>query len=162
MKKTFICKNCNKRKPVNIRLTVPQQYCGDAPCQRARKAEWQRQKKATDANYLARQQQCVRQWQHNKPFHRYMNQYRQHHPDYVAQNCDQQKVRNQKRRLQLQQQKIVKMDALVKQREKSTIYVMTPYQVDASKKIVKMDALLVQLTVLHRDRSALLSNFHGL
>jgi hypothetical protein len=46
MKKTFICKNCNKQNPVNIRLTVPQQYCGDAPCQR--------QKKTTDAKYRAR------------------------------------------------------------------------------------------------------------
>ena len=72
MQKTFICKNCEKEKPVNIMLTVPQQYCGEAPCQRARKAEWQRQKKATDANYRARQQQCVRQWQQNIPLHRYM------------------------------------------------------------------------------------------
>ena len=159
MQKTFICKNCEKEKPVNIMLTVPQQYCGEAPCQRARKAEWQRQKKATDAKYRARQQQCVKNWQQNRPLHRYMSQYRQHHPDYVAQNRDKQKVRNQKRRLQLQQQKIVKMDALVKQLEKSTTYVMTPYQLDASKKIVKMDTLLVQLKVLQGDKPASLSNF---
>jgi leucyl aminopeptidase len=158
MQKTFICKNCDKEKPVNIRLIVPQQYCGDAPCQRARKTEWQRQKKATDAKYCVRQQQCVKQWQQNKPFHRYMNQYRQDHPDYVAQNRDQQKVRNQKRRLE-QQQKIVKMDALVKQLEKSTTYVMTPYQLDASQKIVKMDTLLVQLKVLQGDKPASLLNF---
>jgi hypothetical protein len=159
MSKTFICKNCDKEKPVNIRLIVPQQYCGDAPCQRARKAEWQRQKKATDAKYRARQQQCVKQWQQNKPLHRYLSQYRQDHPDYVAQNRDKQKLRNQKRRLEHQQQKIVKMDAFVKQLEKSTTYVMTPYQVDASQKIVKMDPLLVQLTVVHGNRAALLSNW---
>lgn len=158
MKKTFICKNCHKEKPINIRLIVPQQYCGDAPCQRARKAEWQRQKKANDANYRARQQQSVTRWQNNNLFHRYMSQYRQGHPDYVAQNREQQKVRNQKRRLQLQQQKIVKMDALVKQLEKLTIYVMTPYQLDASKKIVKMDPLLVQLTVFQEDKLVSLSN----
>jgi len=158
MKKTFICKNCHKEKPINIRLIVPQQYCGDAPCQRARKAEWQRQKKANDANYRARQQQSVKRWQNNNLFHRYMSQYRQGHPDYVAQNREQQKVRNQKRRLQLQRQKIVKMDALVKQLEKSTIYVMTPYQLDASQKIVKMDPLLVQLTVFQEDKLVSLSN----
>jgi hypothetical protein len=159
MSKTFICKNCNKEKPVNIRLIVPQQYCGDAPCQRARKAEWQRQKKATDAKYRARQQQCVKRWQNNNLLHRYMSQYRQDHPDYVAQNRDQQQVRNQKRRLEQQQQKIVKMDAFVKQLEKSTTYIMTPYQLDASKKIVKMDTLLVQLKVFHGTRPALLAHF---
>jgi hypothetical protein len=159
MSKTFICKNCNKKKSVNIRLIVPQQYCGDAACQRARKAEWQRHKKATDADYRARQQQCVRQWQQHKPLHQYMSQYRQDHPDYVAQNRDQQQVRNQKRRMEQQQQKIVKMDALVKQLEKSDIYLMTPYQVDASQKIVKMDTLLVQLKVFPGTRPTLLSNF---
>jgi hypothetical protein len=159
MSKTFICKNCKKEKPVNIRLIVPQQYCGDARCQRARKAEWQRHKKATDADYRARQQQCVRHWQQHKPLHQYMSQYRQDHPDYVVQNRDKQKLRNQKRRLEQQQQKIVKMDAFVKQLEKSTTYIMTPYQLDASKKIVKMDALLVKLKVFHGNRPALLSNW---
>jgi len=158
MPKTFICKNCDKEKPVNIRLTVPQQYCGDAPCQRARKAEWHRQKKASDADYRARQQQGVKHWQQHKPLHRYMSQYRQDHPDYVAQNRDQQKFRNQKQRLQRQRAKIVNMDAFHKQLEKSNIYLMTPYQVDASPKIVKMDTLLVQLKVFHGNRPALLSN----
>lgn len=87
-----------------------------------------------------------------------MSQYRQGHPDYIAKNRDQQKFRNQKRRMEQQQQKIVKMDALVKQLEKSDIYLMIPYQVDASQKIVKMDTLLVQLKVIHGTRAALLSN----
>lgn len=158
MPKTFICNNCNKEKPINIRLTLPQQYCGDARCQRARKAEWQRQQKATNAAYRARQQQCVKRWQQNQPLHRYMSQYRRDHPDYVAQNRDKQKIRNQKRRLQRQQQKIVKMDALAKQLEKSAIYLMTPYQLDASQMIVKMDALVVQLKLFQNDRQPLLSN----
>lgn len=158
MKKTFICKNCHKEKPINIRLIVPQQYCGDAPCQRACKTEWQRQRKASNAAYRARQQQCVKRWQKNKPLHKYMSQYRADHPDYVAQNRDKQKIRNQKRRLQRQQEKIVKMDALHKQLEKSAIYLMTPYQLDASQMIVKMDPLVVQLKLFQKDRPALLSN----
>ena len=158
MQETFICKNCDKEKPVNIRLTVPQQYCGDALCQRARKAEWQWQKKAIDADYRARQQQCVKQWQQNKPLHRYMSQYRQDHPDYVAQNRDKQKIRNQKRRLHRLREKIVKMDALHKQLEKSDIYLMTPYQVDASQMIVKMDPLVVQLKLFQGDRQPFFSN----
>lgn len=159
MTKTFICNNCHKEKPVNIRLIVPQHYCGDAPCQRARKAEWQGHKKASDADYRARQQQCVKRWQQHQPLHRYMSQYRQEHPDYVAQNRVRQQVRNQKRRPALQPPEIVKMDALLKQLEKSMIYLMTPYQLDASPKIVKMDPLLVELKVFQRDKPTLLSNF---
>jgi len=159
MLKTFICKNCDKEKPINIRLLVPQHYCGDTPCQLARKAEWQRHQKVSDADYRARQQQGVRHWQQNTPLHRYMSQYRQDHPAYVAQNRDRQKVRNQQQRLQRQRAKIVKMDTLVKQLEKSNIYLMTPYQLDASPKIVKMDALVVQLKVFQGNRPALLSKF---
>ncbi len=158
MQKTFICKNCDKEKPVNIRLTVLQQYCGAASCQRARKAEWQRHKKAEDAKYRARQQQCVRHWQQHKPLHRYMSQYRQEHPDYVAQNRDQQTVRNQKRRLQRLREKIVKMDAFHQQLEKSASYLMTPYQVDASQQIVKMDPFIVQLKLFRGDRQQIVSD----
>lgn len=154
MKITLSCKNCHKEKPINIRLQGKQQYCGDPECQRARKAAWQRHKKARDANYRARQQHCVTRWQQEHPMHRYMSQYRQDHPAYVEQNRAQQRLRNQKRRLPTLPLKIVNMDALLRQLEKSVIYIMTPYQVDASQKIVKMDPLVVELKVFQGDRPA--------
>ncbi|MBC8185164.1 hypothetical protein H8E88_29060 [candidate division KSB1 bacterium] len=152
MPKTIICKNCGKEVPANIRLKGCQQYCGDPACQCARKTAWQRAKKAKDADYCVRQKQSGKNWQDNKPAHKYQDQYRQDHPGYVAKNREQQKVRNQKRRKKACQQKIVKMDALQTQPEKTTGYIMTQYKMDASKKIVKMDTLFVQLKAFHGDK----------
>jgi len=159
MAKTIICKNCGKEKPANIRLKGAQEYCGDPDCQRARKAAWQRAKKAKDGDYRYRQEQCAKNWRENKPAHKYQNQYRQNHPGYVAKNREQQRVRNQKRRDQAGQQKIVKMDALQNQPEKTMAYIMTQYKMDASKKIVKMDTLLVQLKAFQGDKQTFLSSY---
>ncbi len=158
MPKTIICKNCGKEKPANIHLKSNQEYCGDADCQRARKAAWQRAKMAHDADYRARQKQCVTNWQISTPANKYQTQYRQQHPDYVAKNREQQKIRNQRRRQKTCQQKIVKMDALQTQPEKTMSYIMTPYKMDASKKIVKMDTLFVQLKVFQGDKQTFFSS----
>ena len=158
MSKTIICKNCDKEVPANIRLKGNQEYSGEPDCQRARKAAWQREKKAKDADYCARQKQRAKNWRENKPAHKYQDQYRQDHPNYVKKNREQQKVRNQKRRDQASQQKIVKMDALQDQPEKTMDFILTSYQMDASKKIVKMDTLLVQLTAFQGDRQTFFSN----
>jgi len=158
MPKTIICKNCVKQVPANIRLKGTQQYCGEPDCQRARKAAWHRAKKVKEADYCTRQKQCAKNWRENKPAHKYQDLYRQDHPDYVAKNREQQRVRNQKRRNQSSQQKIVKMDALQDQPEKTMDFILTSYQMDASKKIVKMDTLLVQLTAFQGDRQTFFSN----
>jgi hypothetical protein len=114
---------------------------------------------AKDADYRARQIQCVQKWRKNKPAHKYQNQYRQDHPDYVSVNREKQKIRNRKRRDQTSQGKIVKMDALQNQPEKTMDYIMTQYKMDVSKKIVKMDTLLVQLKVFQEDIQTFFSSF---
>ena len=159
MTKTIICKNCDKEKPANIRLKGTQKYCGDSDCQRARKAAWQKQKMDNDAEYYVSQKHCVEQWRETKPAHQYQNQYRQHNLEYVSDNRKKQRIRNRKRRTQIMAKKIVKMDALDSQLEKSNSYIMTRYTMDASKKIVKMDTFLVELTVFQGDRQAFFSNF---
>jgi len=159
MAKKIICKNCGKKIPANIRLKGCQEYCGDPACQRARKAAWQRAKMANEADYRARQKLCLEKWRKDKPAHKYQNQYRQDHPDYVSVNREKQKVRNQKRRDQTSQEKIVKMDALQTQPEKTMSYIMTSYKMDASKKIVKMDTLFVQLQAFHGDKYTFSANF---
>ena len=159
MQKTIICKSCGKQKPANIRLKGTQKYCGDRACQRARKALWQRQKKAQHHDYCSRQNGCHERWCENKPIDQYMSQYRRDNPEYVASNREQQKIRNQKRRAKAAAEKIVKMDALQNQPEKSSSYTMTTYKVDASKKIVKMDTLLVELKAFQGDRQTFFSNF---
>jgi hypothetical protein len=48
-------------------------------------------------------------------------------------------------------QKIVKMDALEIPPIKTGIYLLCPYDMEGSEKIVKMDALLVELNVFSKD-----------
>ena len=151
MQNTFVCKNCNQEKPANPRLKGTQKYCNAPACQRARKAEWQRQKLAAKPKYRRTQSECDRQWRRAQRASQYQRQYREKHPDYVAKNREQQKIRNQKRKRQTSAEMIVKMDALKKdtlKNVKSNIYIMTPITMDASLKIVKMDSFIAQLICL--------------
>jgi len=154
MQSTFICKSCQREKDANVRLKGEQEYCDDPECQRARKAAWQNEKKAKDPEYRARQIECLKRWRVNRPLHQYQREYRESHPKYVTRNRKQQKIRNRKRRTQsdsCEDKKIVKMDALPGRPILSGTYALTPWEVDASRKIVKMDALIVELAVLQGD-----------
>jgi hypothetical protein len=44
-----------------------QRCCSHQPCQRARKAQWQRDKLARDPAYRANQRDCQRHWQRHPP-----------------------------------------------------------------------------------------------
>jgi len=143
---TFFCKNCHQEKPQNIRLKTEQAYCSAIACQRARKRAWQQQKIACDAVYRQQQKDSLRQWRREKPLHRYQKQYRLAHPVYVKNNRQQQRLRNRKRAVLNALFRIVKMDAST--HCKSNKYLINPRQSPSSKKIVKMDALLLQVTVL--------------
>jgi len=150
MQTTFICKNCEKEKPANYRLKGDQKYCGDIECQLARKAAWQRAKTVTDAKYRTDKKAGNKDWRNNRPAHLYQSQYRESHPDYVLDNRNKQRIRNRRRREKLATEKIVKMDACTS--IEPHIYIMTPYEKDASGKIVKMDAYLVQLEPFQQDK----------
>ena len=155
MQSTFICQGCKIAQPINPKLKGNQKYCGDPQCQRKRKAAWQKHKMATDVNYKQSQYELVQQWRKNKPAHKYQSQYRKDHPSYVKNNSDKQRIRNQQRRVKPVEEVIVKMDALTF--EQPIICAMTPVEMDASGKIVKMDTLLVQLQLYQRDYQAYLS-----
>ena len=66
--KTFCCKACRRIHPVNPR-NLNQQYCNRADCQRARRREWQRNKRASDPDYRQNQIDAQKRW-------------RECHPDY--------------------------------------------------------------------------------
>ena len=148
MQKPFICQGCGQEKQANLRLKGNQGFCGEPRCQRARKAQWQKTKMKTDAVYRAQELDCLREWRRKRPLHRYQSEYRETHPEYVAENRRKQRIRNWKRHRQNEAEMIVKMDALSK--IKSNTYVMRPL---ACEKIVKMDALVVELTVLQHVSS---------
>ena len=51
-----------------------QAYCSSAACQRERKARWQREKRATDPDYLENQARAQRAWLDRRP--QYWKEYR--------------------------------------------------------------------------------------
>ena len=162
MQNMITCKNCGHEVPANFRLKGNQRYCSDPKCQRRRKRAWQKDAMATDKKYRAKQIVCLKRWRKERPLHRYQKQYRDNHPEYVEKNRQKQRLRNDKRRRQRVQltplEKIVKMDAFQNQPIKSGVYWLAPFAMDTSKKIVKMDALLVELKAFHGDSSIHLAN----
>jgi hypothetical protein len=112
---------------------------------------------AEDPQYRSRQLECQRTWRKKRPLDQYQKQYRQDHPDYVRKNRELQRIRNRNRSKPAHDQKIVKMDTLKEPTDKSMTYIMHPFRVDASGKIVKMDALIVQLTDLPDTRVQIIS-----
>jgi len=155
MPTTFICDGCHLEKPANPCLKEGQKYCFDLECQRARKRAWQKAAMMADgAIYRTKQIAFLKHWRQERPLHRYQKQYRDSHPDYVQSNREKQRVRNQRRRHKAEltgAEKIVKMDTLPTQLIKSGIYLMQPCEMDASKVIVKMDALVVELKPFQGD-----------
>lgn len=152
MCRMFICRHCGQEKAANPRLKGQQQYCGEAACQRARKAAWQREKLAADENYRTRQKGCQKKWRVHQPSHQYLAGYRRDHPAYVERNREQQRLRNLKRREEPVRpdpsEKIVKMDTFRAQAIPAGVYELRPYIMDASAKIVKMDAFIAQIQPL--------------
>lgn len=89
------CAGCKQR--FVPRAQVPnQRYCSKPSCQQARRRQWLKQKRQTDADYRANQAQAQRRWRERHP--EYWRGYRQGHPEYVERNRRQQRQRDQRRR----------------------------------------------------------------
>lgn len=71
--KPFRCNACHRIQPINPR-SPKQEYCNRADCQRARKREWQRKKRATDPDYRQNQNDCQKRWREQHPH--YWREYR--------------------------------------------------------------------------------------
>jgi len=150
---TFVCKNCHQEKAKNLRLKTDQEYCSAVACQRARKKAWHQEKMAHDELYRQQQKDCLQQWRKQRPLHLYQKQYRLDHPAYVIKNRQQQRHRNRKRAVLSALFRIVKMDASTHCRTNN--YLINPRKATSTKKIVKMDALLMQIIVLDKDVTAM-------
>ena len=96
MHRTMRCAHCQCLVLPNPR-GKPQRFCSNKACQRARKAQWQRDKLATDPDYRANQQDCPHRWQQQHPH--YWRQYRQQRADYRERHRLLQQHRDHKRRL---------------------------------------------------------------
>lgn len=96
MNRTIRCAHCRCLFVPNPRAKT-QRFCAHKACQRARKAQWQREKMATDPDYRGNQRDCQHRWQHQHP--QYWREYRQQHAAYRARNRLLQQHRDHKRRL---------------------------------------------------------------
>jgi hypothetical protein len=126
------CGHCRRLFLPNPRVKT-QRFCAARPCQRARKAQWQRAKMATDPDYQANQRDGQSAWQKNHPD--YWRQYRSRRADYCERNRLLQQHRDHKRRLK----PLAKMDASAPVSfVKPGIYHLIPAVGD---QLAKMDAL---------------------
>ena len=96
MNRKMRCAHCRGLFVLNPR-SKPHRFCANKACQRARKAQWQREKMATDPDYRANQRDCQQRWQHEHPH--YWRQYRQQRADYRERNRLLQQHRDYKRRV---------------------------------------------------------------
>lgn len=136
MAEKFRCAHCRKLCSPNPRAKN-QKYCGKPACRRARRAAWQRKKIRSDPDYQENQRRCQNDWTRNNPG--YWREWREQHPDYVANNRLQQHRRDRKRSL-------AKMDSLRSEKSISKgIYSLIPCSGD---NLAKMDPLTVEISVL--------------
>ena len=131
---------------MNIRLKSKQRYCGSRACQQARRNLWEREKLRKDSNYKFKRQADKKKWYSNYPGDKYQSSYRTTHIEYSKTNHEKQSIRNQRRKEMLSLGKIVKTDALTSESiTRQGLYVLLPYKKTDQKKIVKTDALIVQM-----------------
>lgn len=88
---TFKCCHCHRERSANPRLKGRQSYCGDPPCQRARKADWKRLKLAEDPDYRLNHIEGNRSWRRSNPH--YWRTYRQKNLEKAKRNRLLQKLR---------------------------------------------------------------------
>ncbi len=93
--KRGICIHCGKSF---TRHRPDQEYCSEKICQKARKADWQRAKRKNDSEYRADQNQANKDWRAKTPG--YWKEYRKKNPQKMMRNRILQQIRNQRRRLQ--------------------------------------------------------------
>lgn len=101
------CVYCGQ--PFEARPQVPDQaFCSWPDCQRARKRQWQREKRRSDPDYRSNQQAAQRIWtQHNQD---YWRSYREARPEYERRNREQQRMRDAKARIHENASGLAKMD----------------------------------------------------
>ena len=90
-----VCEHCGKIFERSCRHKN-QRYCSELVCQRARKANWQREKMSTDRDYRLNQRLSQATWVANNPD--YWKHYRKGKPAVVERNRMLQSIRNRHRR----------------------------------------------------------------
>ena len=142
--KEGICINCGGSFIKSSRHKN-QSYCRKKHCQRAKKADWQRQKLRTDPEYKASQKLSNRKWIGSNPG--YWKRYRERNPEKAERNRMLQRLRNKKKASSTTERPgiIAKMDRSASLSQ-TTFKVMGQYWLVPV--IAKMDALKVNMVVI--------------
>lgn len=154
MCKTFICLACSKEKTADPRTRGNQNYCGDDPCQRKRKSDWQRQRLKTDNDYRANQKAADDQWRKKRPS--YWHDYREKNSASADRNRNLQIIRNYCHRKPQRPPPepspvIAKMDAIRSQDLLSFQQVNEFWLVPSGPPVIaKMDALKVKIVAVSK------------
>jgi hypothetical protein len=145
----FYCRHCGKRSLKNPRIKGHQGYCGCQVCQQARKNHWERERLKNNPSYYEQRRSQKARWRKHCPAHEYQREYLQDHPSYAETNRKKQLIRNKsasKIGFDSYNQKIVKTDALMAGGPvRCGLYEILPYKMRPDKKIVKTDALIVEI-----------------
>jgi hypothetical protein len=145
----FYCRECGKRTRTNPRLKIRQQYCGNKRCQQSRKNTWEREELIKNPFYHQRRYEQKARWRKSRPVDQYQRSYRGSHPDYVKVNREKQHLRTQNNPKQHTGDclsNIVKTDTLISGKLINCgLYEILPYKTSPGKRIVKTDALIVEL-----------------
>lgn len=122
-------------------------YCSRKICQRARKAKWQRKKRAGDHDYLKNQADAQARWAANNPG--YWKRYRAAHPEYENRNREKQKQRDGRNRSKTEASilgDLAKMDASSADSNiKTGTYRLIPIHGDV---LAKMDAITIEIRTI--------------
>lgn len=141
---TFICRHCKKKRLSNPRLKGEQKYCAASACQRARKANWKRDKIRSDPDFAEAQHEGNDCWRRNQAD--YWKRHRQKKPEQADRNRLLQRKRNALRRLNPSKEVVremvdASMSVLPDKLPKNGEYWLIPL-------IAKVDALKVNLEII--------------
>lgn len=160
---TFRCKHCGRIVARNPRIKSGQRYCRLPGCQAARKNAWRLDKNQKDEGYRKKRSASNKRWRNHHPAHSYHQKYRETHPEYVSKNREKQQKRNEKRKDLHGSAKIVKTDALSLERLINPgFYALSPCKETSDGKIVKSDALMVQLSLIQSNTTFFVQPMTGL
>ena len=140
---TFKCCHCHCDRSANPRLKGIQSYCGEPPCQRARKADWKRAKLGQDRDYRHNHIEDNKSWRSANP--EYWREYRQKNPEKEKRNRLLQKLRRIKAQSHAARQsrvdiRVAKVDALfIEKLQVDRVFWLKPA-------VAKVDALLVEIS----------------
>jgi hypothetical protein len=147
------CAHCGRSVTKNPRIKGIQRYCGLKACQQFRKNQWERNSLNHLSGYRAKRKACKEKWSKAQPGYIYQRSYRESHGEYVLKNRLQQRDRNRQKESKSDlSTKIVKTDALTSiSLISGGLYALIPCKSSDFEKIVKTDALIVQLKEIQRN-----------